>query len=123
MPRSGGDYVYQSRILHPSIGFSIPFGFFSITWVITAVLGGFAISYYALQPLLYHLAYLYNNESWIKIANNISTPSATFAITLAILIVAFFNSVAGMRWYRRVQNYILVPCILITHIVLLALFI
>jgi len=123
MPRSGSDYVYQSRILHPSIGFSITFGFFSITWVITAVLGGFAISYYALQPLLYHLAYLYNNESWINMAVYVSTPIVTFIITLVILVIAFLNSIAGMRWYRRVQNYILVPFIIISHIVLFALLI
>jgi amino acid transporter len=119
MPRSGGDYVYQSRILHPSIGFSIAFGFFSITWVITAVLGGYAITYYALQPLLLHLSYIFNIPILIDIANSLVSPAYNILITIIILLLAFINSVMGMRWYRRIQNYLLVPCVLISHVMIL----
>ena len=51
MPRSGGDYVWVSRVIHPAIGFMINFFIFM---VLLSVAGSYVpwLTQYALAPIL-----------------------------------------------------------------------
>jgi len=119
LPRSGGDYVYQSRILRlPWLGFSISFGWFTLTWIATGVFGGMVIAKW-LQTLLIFCGYLYNNPAYIEWGNSVYTPLGIFIINVILATVAAINT-CSMKWYRRVQRYVLLPMLLVTTITFLA---
>src|SRR5271157_1477315 len=56
MPRSGGDYVFNSRILHPSIGFAFNFSLW-IWQLFSAAFTLYFVTNYALSPGLLVLGF------------------------------------------------------------------
>ncbi|MHA1581347.1 MAG: APC family permease [Candidatus Baldrarchaeia archaeon] len=79
MPRSGGDYVWVSRVLHPALGFMITFFLFI---VVLAVAGSYIPWFveWGIAPLLQYLGY----ES---VAATISTPVPMFVIGLVYFLI------------------------------------
>jgi amino acid transporter len=103
MPRSGGDYVWTSRILHPSIGMSINF-----TWIVYGCLlmgsfGNYMCSY-AVESTLVSIGVVTNNVGLINWASAVFTnpfwivvvATAMFAYVAVILIV-------GVSFYLKHQ--------------------
>jgi len=76
MPRAGGDYVYQSRILHPAIGVIFPLGWFTVIWIATFVaFGGYVIASLGLAPVFLLIGTLQNNGTLIGWANWLQIPT------------------------------------------------
>ncbi|MBS7621197.1 APC family permease [Candidatus Bathyarchaeota archaeon] len=118
MPRSGGDYIYQSRILRaPWLGFAIGFGWFSLTWIATGVFGGMVVSKWLLT-LFNFLGHFYNNPALIEMSAWWYTPTGMFVINLILASLAAICTIS-MKWYRKVQMYILFPMLLITTVTFL----
>jgi APA family basic amino acid/polyamine antiporter len=62
MPRSGGDYVFQSRVLGGAIGFPVVMSGFVI-WILQWVaLAGWLLAYLGISPLFMGLGVYYNNS-------------------------------------------------------------
>jgi len=81
MPRSGGDYVWNSRVLHPLIGFSMNF-FFNI-----ALLGiGGATMFWVTQ---YSLAPMFEVLGMVDLAGWLASSNGTFIV--AIVLYIFFG--------------------------------
>jgi amino acid transporter len=104
MPRSGGDYVFQSRLVHPVLGVPLVLWGFVLWMGLWEALTGYLVATVAIAPFSAILAHQ-TGASWLS---SFGTWAATswgivvislvlFAVTLAIL-------VRGIRLYVRIQS-------------------
>ena len=121
MPRSGGDYVFVGRVLHPSIGFMT--NFFTTLSIITFLAGNAAFATtYGLGTMFVGLGLVYSSPSLIALANSISTLPYSFVIS-AILMSAFvFLIFLHTRVVFRVVVILTAIAILGTVVMVLAFF-
>ncbi len=93
MPRTGGDYVWTSRVLNSGVGFVINF---SLTLLTLSVIGAVApwLSQWSFSPIFYDLGILGNNQSYLSLANTLQQPGPTFWIA-AISVLGTGLVVAG----------------------------
>lgn len=103
MPRAGGEYVYNSRILHPAIALGAVFcniiAIFYWHWYIATWLGVPALRLWAQYMGLWSFA------AWCG--------SRTGLVTLGLLavIVGFVSVAFGMRSYAVIQKIMLIPAV------------
>lgn len=109
MPRSGGDYVWQSRVIHPVLGFASTFSAWTVwQWYFASFLG-VVITTIGFQP---YFALLGNNgNSYFAslastLAANFGLNTTVFWITTVIIVLGLLIAAAGMKFYVRLQ-YIL----------------
>jgi len=101
-PRSGGDYVYNSRILHPAVGFG---GNFNITiWLLIYVgFGAYGFSQFGLVPAFRFLA----NAGWPglhAVASWSGTPVGSFVVGSVLLVLVTAAYVTHTRSVTRIQR-------------------
>jgi len=99
MPRAGAEYVYQSRALHPAIGFSTTF----TVWVIW--LGNFAAwgAITLVQSGIFPLTVIVG-PSASSFGSWVLTPMGTFAVSVVVAVIVFIFCVPGLRAYVRLQR-------------------
>lgn len=103
MPRSGGEYVYNGRILHPAIGFMSNWGF---SWSQFLGIGIYTLwtVNYALSVSFATLGHALDSQGWIDAGTWIAKPWPSFLIGTLILIAVVIVLLAGMRFLRRFLN-------------------
>jgi APA family basic amino acid/polyamine antiporter len=109
MPRSGGEYIYNSRIIHPLIGIAESFGnaFVWIMWI-------YILAPWTVDPGLTMLfQFLGRADIADALVSKISTPFGDFALwffLIATLVnfIAFLFVVFGIKIFARVQKVIMV---------------
>ncbi len=106
MPRAGGDYLYESRALHPFIGFTVPWACQLLFWLAFPAAGAFVVTSFGLVPIA-HRAGATGFETWLVGKNG------TFVVSAIVVIACWLLTVYGLRIYRQLQRYVLVPGILI----------
>ncbi len=104
MPRSGGEYVYNGRVLHPVIGFMANWGFSWSQFLGIGIYTQWTINY-ALAVSLSTLGYALNNQGLINAGLFISEPWPSFIFGTLVLIVVVLVQLAGMRFLRRFLNF------------------
>lgn len=105
IPRSGGDYVYISRSLHPLLGFVASWNW--VFWMTVYV--GVPAAYFAqygLSGLLRMLGVALSNTGLIDLANNFVDP--TWILAVGTILIVFFAVIfaLGTRTYFRLQNVV-----------------
>jgi amino acid transporter len=86
MPRSGGDYIYTSRILRPDIGFMTSFVVGMVFFLILGVDVMYMIST-SIAPIFSVAGLLFNSPSLLALSGAVSAPMNTFVIGVVIIIL------------------------------------
>ncbi len=101
IPRAGGDYVWQSRILGSGIGFVLAAtGWWFILWLWAPIYGNI-LSVQLFEPLWATLKWTWPNggAAWFGTNNGI------FVVTLITIVVAGLLVSLGMAGYARFQKW------------------
>ncbi len=104
MPRSGGDYVFVSRCLHPSIGFATNWMWVVWNVVWCGVLGTWVVTW-GLRDLFGMLGVVYNDATYLDWATELSKPDnpITFSLTALVVVLSGVMLAMGFRVYLKVQ--------------------
>jgi amino acid transporter len=109
MPRSGGEYIYNSRIIHPLIGIAESFGnaFVWIMWI-------YILAPWTVDPgLTMMFQFLGRPDISEALISTINTPFGPFylwffVIATLVNFIAFLFVVFGIKIFARVQKVIMV---------------
>ena len=126
MPRSGADYVWVSRSVHPALGFMSNWNF--VIWMLY-FLGVYAtlIATWGISPLLRVISGLTGSASFLSAADYFVKPAGVFLIGASLIILSglIFIFGRGLTTFMRVQKwgfvFYFVGAILLPIIVLLIL--
>jgi amino acid transporter len=107
LPRSGGIYVFGSRILPPALALTL--SLVEITaWLFYCAIAAYWIVILALAPMFSALSLLTGNETFLTISKTMLQPWVTFLIGAAILILSHIVISYGMRFYLTVNKWVFV---------------
>jgi amino acid transporter len=119
MPRSGGDYVFQSRVFGGAVGFPVVMSGFVI-WILQWVaLAGWLQANLGLAPLFMGLGYHYENTGlidaavWCQSPAGIVTISIIGALAIAVLLVTGFKNYVRLQYFMFAATGILVLILLV----------
>lgn len=99
MPRAGGDYLWQSRILGGAIGFVLSVaGWWFILWLWVPLYADM-LRHIFFVPLLGIMG-RQENALWFA-----QEPAALFIVSLILCLFVSVVIALGMRWYSRVQKF------------------
>ncbi|MEW6226238.1 MAG: APC family permease [Chloroflexota bacterium] len=104
MPRTGGDYVWVSRILSPPLATISNFGA-ALSAMIGATFWARYFPVFALGPVLVTLGVLFENQGLVDAGTNFQTDGAwIFAGGFAMILLMTAIHIAGVRTTFRWQN-------------------
>ncbi len=120
MPRSGGDYVYVSRVLGPAWGMMSNWNQ-TVWWILYGGVPSAFFAYYGLTPLFRTLGVLLDQPGLIELGDKLSTPNGAFlaGTLLIVVLVAIFS--LGLNVYFRIQNVLFALALLGALVTMLAL--
>jgi APA family basic amino acid/polyamine antiporter len=122
LPRSGGDYVFQSRVLGGGWGYVIVMSGFVIWILVWTALSGWLVGVLGLAPLFLGLGHVWNNAGLISAGLWATTPTGLFVISLLNGLLSAVLLVSGFKNYVRFQNVIWIATLLGFAATLLVLF-
>ncbi len=98
MPRAGGDYVWQSRVLSGGVAFVLAVtGWWFILWHWAPIYGAI-LSFQFFQPI-FTILELPDAAAWFGTANGI------FVVSLVVIVLAGIVVSLGMEGYARFQKF------------------
>jgi amino acid transporter len=102
MPRTGGDYIYGSRIIHPLWGF-LPNWMYC--FVNVSALGFYATTVGGanLGPFFAIMGSFYNNPTLLSWASAVATVNGSFIVALVLIWVSALINIFGIRAYAKAQ--------------------
>ncbi len=121
LPRSGGDYVFQSRVFGGGFGFTVVFAFF-VVWILQWVaLSGWLLAVLGIAPTFIGLGVTTGVDFFTDIGTWAAGSNGIIIISIANALLSLVLLVSGFRNYVRFQ-YLMWYAILISFGVMLLLF-
>ena len=121
LPRSGGDYVFQSRVFGGGFGFTVVFAFF-VVWILQWVaLSGWLLATLGIAPTFIGLGVTTGVGAFTDIGTWAAGTTGIIVISIANALIALVLLVSGFRNYVRFQ-YVMWYAILISFGIVLLLF-
>jgi amino acid transporter len=106
LPRSGGDYVFQSRVFGGGTAFTVVMSGFVI-WILQWVaLSGWLVSYLGFAPLFLGLGATMANTSLSSIGVWFASPAGVIIVSILNALIALVLLVSGFKNYVRFQHVI-----------------
>jgi basic amino acid/polyamine antiporter, APA family len=106
MPRSGGDYVFQSRLVNSGFGFVLVIVGFVIFLAFWMCLAGWFLGVVAVSPFATTLG-IETNANWlINVGTWAATPWGITWLSLGGFLVTFLILARGIRVYLRLQSWL-----------------
>jgi amino acid transporter len=110
MPRSGGEYVFLGRTIHPLLGFTANWGF---TW--SQILGiafyaGFTVSF-AIAVSFFILGAVLDSPTLTDWSTSVGEEWSVFLIATGIVVIVAIVLALGPRLIRRFLNVLFIPAL------------
>ena len=105
MPRSGGDYIFQSRILHPAVAFTALFALLVTEWY-WLELSGFWIAAMTLSPLFSTLGVFVHSPGLLSLGTWFSSNWGIMVTTLVTNVLIALAFLPGLKTYLKVQWFL-----------------
>jgi basic amino acid/polyamine antiporter, APA family len=103
MPRTGGDYVFNSRSMHPSVGFAANFSFCFWLAIIYGLYTTF-ITTYGFGAFGRMMAGFTGSTSWLDFGDWFANDYALFITgTVAVIVSALVFVLGGLRLFLKLQ--------------------
>ena len=100
MPRAGGDYVWQSRVFHSSVGFVLgATGWWFILWLWIPIYAALCVNSF-IKPI-FRIVGANGAADWLGTKNGI------FVASLATIALATYLVAVGMKTYAKFQKWAL----------------
>jgi amino acid transporter len=104
LPRSGGDYVFQSRVFGGGLAFTVVMSGFVI-WILQWVaLSGWLVSYLGFAPLFLGLGATMGNPALSNLGVWFTTPVGIVIVSLLNALLSMWLLVSGFKNYVRFQH-------------------
>jgi len=103
MPRTGGDYVFQSRTLKPWLGFAIVSTMIITFFLQWQALGGWLVAVLGLSPMFLGLGLTTGNQMLIDWGIWFATPMGAMLTTMVSSTIAAVVLIKSFRWFVKIQ--------------------
>jgi APA family basic amino acid/polyamine antiporter len=123
MPRSGGDYVFQSRVLGGGVATISVFTAIVLAQTVLVALTAFLGATLVLSPFFILLGAEYHWTWLIDAGNWIAKPTGIFVTSAAYVVWCAWINIKGLRLYALVQRWVFwigLACVAIVLVMLLA---
>jgi amino acid transporter len=104
LPRSGGDYVFQSRVFGGGWGFTLVMSGLVVWTLVWTALSGWLVGVLGLAPLFLGLGRVLSIPAFISFGVWCTTPAGLFIVSTINGALAVVLLVAGFSKYVRFQN-------------------
>lgn len=121
MPRTGGDYVFQSRTLRPWLGFAIVATMIITFFLQWQALGGWLVATLGLSPLFTGLGLTMGNQMFIDWGTWFGTAEGAMIVTMVASTLAALVLIKSFRWFVQIQ-WIMWYGFLLSYIVMVVMF-
>jgi amino acid transporter len=104
LPRSGGDYVFQSRVFGGGLAFTVVMSGFVI-WILQWVaLSGWLVSYLGFAPLFLGLGATMGNAAFSNLGVWFTTPTGIVVVSIVNALLSMWLLTSGFKNYVRFQH-------------------
>jgi amino acid transporter len=103
MPRTGSEYIYISRTLHPAVGFACSFAA-ALSQSFWTGVGGYWISTFVLSPMLTSFGATSGNAALTAWGARFAEPTTALIIASVFLWLMVLLNITGLRGYFRFQE-------------------
>ena len=123
LPRSGGDYVFQSRVWGGGVAFAITMSGIVIWQFVWIALAGWLMSYVALGGLFLGLGATLHNPALAGLGVWFTTPYAIAIVSILNAVGAFAVLVSGFKNYVALQRWMITATAIAFATTLIVLFV